>query len=65
MSSISATSCGSCASSQALNQQVSVAVAGKRLDALRLSGEALAKLLDDAVQLSRHPDKGGQLDLVG
>lgn len=65
MSAIQATSCSSCAASQALVQQVSLAVAGKQLDALRQTGEALQHLLADAVQLSRHPEKGGELDLVG
>ncbi|MEX0819230.1 MAG: hypothetical protein WD070_06545 [Pirellulaceae bacterium] len=47
-----------------VNSQISYAVAAKQLDAYRQQGDAVASLLDSAVQFSKETGKGGQFDGV-
>jgi hypothetical protein len=63
--------CASCTSSvsqaqqSALQQQIQIAVAAKQLSSQRQQGEAVAALLDAAVQLSKEAGKGGAVDVQG
>ncbi len=65
MSSIDSSITGLIAAQQAsLNSNISIAVASKQLDAQRQQGDAVASLLDGAVQLSKEIGKGGKIDSV-
>lgn len=55
----------SSAQASALQMQISIAVAGKRLDAMKATGDAVGQLLDSALRLSKSADSGQTLDLVG
>jgi hypothetical protein len=47
-----------------LASNISITIAAKQLDAYKQQGEAVASLLDTAVQLSKEAGKGGQIDSV-
>ena len=65
MSTIDSSITGLIAAQQAsLSSDVSIAVAAKQLDAYKQQGEAVASLLDGAVQLSKEAGKGGKIDSV-
>lgn len=53
------------AQQSAVQTQISVAVAGKQLDAMKATGDAMGKLLDSALRLSKSATTGHSLDLVG
>ncbi len=55
----------SAAQQSAVQIQISMAVAGKQLDAVKASGEAVGELLDSALRLSKSTTSGQSLDLVG
>ena len=55
----------SSARQSALQTQISMAVAGKQLDAIKTTGDAVGQLLDSALRLSKSTATGQSLDLVG
>ena len=46
----------------AIRSAVGFAVAAKQLDAQEQQGQAVVRLLETAVELSREPGKGGRVD---
>jgi len=53
------------AKSSAVQQQIGYALLAKSQNATKQQGQAALELLNSAAQLSKSPDKGQQLDVVG
>jgi hypothetical protein len=53
------------AKNSAVQQQIGYALLAKSQNATKQQGQAALELLNAAAQLSKSPDKGQQLDVVG